>query len=188
MNLLDYIIIITMVYLIVKGIFRGFIREIASLAGIIIGIIVAYVYLPALSEFLKNYLPSSQFLPFVSFAVIFALILVIFNIIGWGLMKSLKKAFLGWFDKSLGACLAVFKGIILIYVALILLTFFLPSKTPLIAGSALAPWVTKSYQSMSKIISPDFYDHCKKKIVGEIRKLDEIHSEKIKDIKNKDGK
>lgn len=182
MNLLDYIIIIAMVYLVVKGIFRGFIREIASLAGIVIGIILAYVYLPELTQFLKRYLPSTQILPFVSFAVIFAIILVIFNIIGWGLMKSLKKAFLGWFDKSLGACLAVLKGIILIYVALILLTFFLPAKTPLIAGSVLAPWVIKSYQSMSKVISPDFYEACKRKIVGEIKKIDKIHSEKIQDI------
>jgi len=182
MNLLDYIIIIAIVYLIVKGILRGFVREIASLAGIVIGIILAYVYLPDLTRFLKQYLPSTQFLPFVSFAVIFAIVLVIFNLIGWGLMKSLKKAFLGWFDKSLGACLAVLKGIIVIYVALILLTFFLPAKTPLIAGSVLAPWVIKSYQSMSKVISPDFYETCKRKIVGEIKKIDKIHSEKIKDI------
>jgi uncharacterized membrane protein required for colicin V production len=33
MNLLDIIIIVTMIFLLVKGVFRGFIREIASLAG-----------------------------------------------------------------------------------------------------------------------------------------------------------
>ncbi|MBW2205067.1 MAG: CvpA family protein, partial [Deltaproteobacteria bacterium] len=38
MNLLDLIIIACMVFLIVRGIFRGFIREVGSLAGVILGI------------------------------------------------------------------------------------------------------------------------------------------------------
>ncbi|MBW1913245.1 MAG: CvpA family protein [Deltaproteobacteria bacterium] len=70
MNLLDYIIIITMVYLIVKGVFRGFMREIASLAGIVLGIVFGILFLPEMTNLLKPYLPSTQLLPIISLAII----------------------------------------------------------------------------------------------------------------------
>lgn len=187
MNLLDYIILIIVVYLLLKGIFHGFVREIASLAGIIAGIILSYIFLPDVTNFLKAYLPDTQVLPLISFAIIFIAVLTAFNILGWGGHELLKKAFLGWFDKGLGACLAIVKGIIIVYIGLVFLTFFLPAKTPLIAGSVLAPWVIRSYQSMSGLISPDFYQRCRKKIVGEIKKLDDIKSNNVREIEKKNG-
>ena len=184
MNLLDYIILIIIVYLLVKGLFRGFVREVASLAGIIAGVILSYIFLPDLTGFLKVYLPDSQVLPLISFVIIFTAVLIVCNILGWGMHKLLKKAFLGWFDKGLGACLAIVKGVIIVYIGLVLLTFFLPAKTPLIAGSVLAPWVIKSYQTMSGLISPDFYQRCRKKIVGEIKKLNDIKPDNTKSNPN----
>ncbi|MEJ2724675.1 MAG: CvpA family protein, partial [Deltaproteobacteria bacterium] len=77
------------------------------------------------------------------------------------------KSFLGWLDRTLGVGLAVTKGIILTYLAIVLLTFFVPAKTPLIARSKLAPWIVVSYQSMVRLISPEHYDRLKVKILGE---------------------
>ena len=115
MNLLDIIIIVTMIYLIVKGILRGFFREIASLVGIILGIWLANHYQPQMTDFLRSYLPSTRFLPLISFAVIFASILVICNLLGLILKQLFKKVFLGWLDRTLGAGLAIVKGVIITY-------------------------------------------------------------------------
>ena len=95
MNLLDLIIISTMVFLVIRGIFRGFFKEIGSLVGVILGIWLANLYQPQMTAYLKEYLPSTVFLPFISFAVIFGLVLVLCNLAGWGLNLLLKKAFLG---------------------------------------------------------------------------------------------
>ena len=186
MNLLDYIIIITMIYLIVKGILRGFIREIASLMGIILGIWLANLFQPQMTDLLKSYLPFARYLPLISFAIIFAAVLISCNILGWALKLLFKKILLGWVDRSLGALLAVAKGVIITYLIIVMLTFFLPAKTPLIAGSELAPWIIKSYQSMISLISPDHYQNWKRKIMGEKKKMGGIMSEKIKDIVKKD--
>jgi len=91
----------------------------------------------------------------------------------------LKKAFLGWADRVLGAGLALIKGIIIIYLGVILLTFFLPSKTPLIAGSRLAPWIVSSYQCMEDLLSPGTYEKWKKRLVGKKKGVEKIVSEKI---------
>ena len=187
MNLLDTAIIAALVFLIVRGIFRGFFREIGSLVGLILGIWLANIYQPQMTGYLKSYLPSVGLLPLISFAAIFAIVFVLCNLAGWGLKVLVKKAFLGWADRALGAALAVLKGLIATYLAIVLLTFFVPSKTPLIAESRLAPIIITSYQSMVSLISPGSYHNWKQKFLGKGKKGDEIVPEGIKDLTVKHG-
>jgi membrane protein required for colicin V production len=188
MNIIDYIIIGFLLFLIVRGIMRGFIREISSLAGVILGIWLANLYQPWLTGILKHYLPFPQYLPLLSFIIIFVAILVICNILGWSLKLLFSKALMGWFDKSLGAGLAVLKGIIVIYLVIVILTFYIPAKSPLIANSAIAPWIITSYQRITGFISPDHYTKWKNKLVGETKKTIDTVSDKIKDSVKNDGK
>lgn len=182
MNLLDTIIIITMIFFIVRGLLRGPIREVASLVGVILGILLANDLQPQVTGYLKSYLPSSHFLPLVGFFVIFASVLIMANFSGWVIKLFFAKKRLGRAGRTLGAVLATIKGVIIIFLAFVLLTFFLPSKTPLIAGSKLAPWIIISYQSMIRLISSDHYQKWKEWIMGKEPISDKIISEKIEDI------
>lgn len=78
--------------------------------------------------------------------------------------------------------MAITKGVILAYLIIVLLTFYVPAKTPLIAESKLAPVIIKSYQSMIRLISPDHYEKWKKRILGKKKEMGEIIPEKIKEI------
>lgn len=178
MNLLDLVIIATMIFLLIRGIFRGFFMEVGSLAGVILGVWLANHYQPQMTNYLKAYLPSSNYLPIISFAVIFLIVLVLCNLLGWSLKMIVKKAFFGWADRTLGAGLAILKGIIITYLVIVLLTFFVPSKTPLIARSRLAPLVITSYQSMISFISPSFYQRWKKKFLGNSKLKDAVVQKK----------
>jgi membrane protein required for colicin V production len=181
MNLLDYIIVIAVVYLIVKGAMLGFIREICSLAGVILGVCLGNLLQPWVTGLLRPSLPSTEYLPLISFALIFAVILILFNLIGWIIGLSTKNVFLGWLDRTLGVFLAIVKGIIITYLVIVILTFYIFPNEPLIAKSKLAPWVIRSYQTMISIISPDHYQNLKKKIIGERKKTGEITSGENKD-------
>jgi len=185
MNLLDIIIIIIMIFLILRGVIRGFFMEIASLAGVVLGILLGFRLHPRMTDFLRPYLPSFDdfVLQLVSFAIIFSIILVLCNFVGWGLKIMLKKTSLSWTDKGLGAGLAVLKGIIVIYITIVILTFFTPSQAPLVARSRLAPWVINSYQSIASLISPDFYQKWKRRFIGQKNKINEVVSKKIEDFK-----
>ena len=187
MNLLDLIIIACMVFLIVRGIFRGFIREVGSLAGVILGIWLASIYQPQMTNLLKPFLPSGKFLPLICFALIFFVVLVFFNVVGWLLKKLARKILLGWADRTLGAALAVLKGVLITYFAIILLTFFTPSKSNIIADSKLAPIIINSYQSIVGLLSPGAYENLKKKFVGQKEKLEKVFSEKIEGAIKDDG-
>lgn len=187
MNLLDLIIIVIMIFLIVRGIFRGFIREVSSLAGVILGIWLATLYHPQMTDYLREYLPTFKFLQIFSFAVIFTIVLVLCNLFGWSLRMILKKTSLGWTDRILGASLSILKGVIVIYLAIIILTFFVPSKAPLIARSNLAPLIIASYQSMVSLISPGSYENWKRKFVGQKERIEKAVSEKIESLTGEDG-
>ena len=78
------------------------------------------------------------------------------------------------------------KGVIITYLVIVILTFFIPAKTPLIAQSKLAPWIIKSYQSMISLISPEHYKNWKKKLLGEAKGKENTISEKIKELVKKD--
>jgi len=187
MNVLDIIIIATMVFFVVKGVLRGFIREVASLAGIILGILLASAFQPQVTTYLKPYLPDTSYLSLISFAAIFILILVLCNLLGWGLQHFFSKVFLGWLDRTLGAALAILKGVILTYLVIVLLTFFLPARTPLIAGSVLAPWIIVSYQTVVGLISPDHYEQWKKKLIGKAKEMGDTADQRVRELKKKDG-
>jgi len=187
MNLLDLIIIACMVFLIVRGIFRGFIREVGSLAGVILGIWLASVYQPQLTDFLKPFLPAGKYLALISFALIFFVVLVFCNVVGWLLKKLARKLFLGWADRTLGAALAVLKGVLITYLAIVLLTFFIPSKSNVIADSKLAPIIINSYQSIIGLLSPGAYQNLKKKFVGQKERIEKAFSEKIERVIKDDG-
>lgn len=181
MNLLDIIIIATMGLLVLKGMIRGFIREGASLLGVIVGIWFAGFFQPQMTHHLSAYLPSSRYLPLIGFATIFVAVIIVCNIFGWILQLFFHKAFFGWADRSLGAGLATVKGVILTYLVLVMLTIFVPGKTPIIAESKVAKLIIDSYQSMIRLVSPDHYQNLKKKIVGKTEEVGEIVSEKIRD-------
>ena len=176
MNLLDILILSTVLFFIIKGLIRGFIREIASLAGVVLGIILAARYQYELTEVTKEFLNPSPYLPLISFIVIFICVVVGCNLLGWLIRMVLKKAPLGWVDRLLGLCFALVKGVVITYLVIVVLTFFLPSGTPLIARSKVCPWIVVSYQTMAGLISPDHYQRWKQRFIQKTGELSDTIS------------
>jgi len=65
----------------------------------------------------------------------------------------------------------VVKGVIITYLVIVILTFFLPTQTPLIAQSKTAPWIISSYQTMTRLIAPDHYEEWRKRLMASKRVL-----------------
>ena len=182
MSLLDIIVIAIMAFFILKGIFRGFIREIASFIGIVMGVWMAYMFYPQMAAYLKaHHVPSGPYLPLLSFVIILTLVVLLCGLLGWLFRVLFRKTVFGWSDKVLGAGFATVKGGLFIYVAIILLTFSLPAQTPLITESRTAQWVISSSQSLFHLISPEHYEAWKEKINQKAEEISEVLSEKIED-------
>ena len=176
MNILDYIIIGLIAFFVVKGILRGFFREISSLAGIIFGIWIGNHYHPQMANLLKAYIPLEKSLSLISFLLLFIVVVILFNLSGMLLHHLFKKLLIAWLDRGLGFGLALIKGIIISYLLIILVFWAMPTS-PLIVKSKTAPLVKVSFESIRSLISPDLYKAWKKKIFKESKKVGKAISE-----------
>jgi len=179
MNLLDFMILAALFFFILRGFFRGFFKELGSLAGVILGLLLADIYHPSLAGFLERFLSWGKLIPLLSFALLFAMVLVLCNLAGRSLKGAFQKVHLGWADKWLGAGLAALKGIAVVFLIFILVGFFVPSQTPAIARSTGAHLIIDSYRYILGFASQDSYQRWKEKMVAKKRETNDALSKKF---------
>ncbi|MEE8432569.1 MAG: CvpA family protein [Candidatus Desulfatibia sp.] len=155
MNFFDIIIIIILGFGVIRGVFRGLIKELASIIGVLGGFYAAYSYYMVLARLLSRWISNAAYLNILSFLIIFCGILIIISLLGVVIKYVLNIAFLGWVDRICGAGFGIIKGILIASVLLITLTAFLPRNAPVIKNSMLAPYVTLVSEKMAKIVSKD---------------------------------
>jgi len=155
MNLFDIIVIVILGYCLIRGIFRGLVKELSSIIGVFGGFYAAYTYYPVLAKPLSKWIANAGYLNILSFLIIFCGVFIIISILGIIINYLLKIVFLGWLDRVSGAMFGAMKGILIVSVLLIALTAFLPKGTPVIKDSLLSPYVTLVSEKMAKVISKD---------------------------------
>ena len=181
MNLIDIIIITALILCFIRGIVRGFLRELISFISVIASIFVANYYQPQANACLSVILPKGKAVPFISFLSLFVFALIACSIIAWAIRSLfIEGGPKNLFSRFIGASLGILRAIIIVYLAIILLTFFMPSQMPLIARSKLAPIITRSYQNIIVPISPSYFKKFKQKFVGSIKKMKKEISKGLK--------
>jgi len=155
MNLFDMVCIIILGYCLVRGIFRGLIKELSSIVGVFGGFYAAYTYYMKLGKLLSSWISNTSYLNILSFLIIFCVVFIIISIIGVIIKYLLNIAFLGWIDHICGAGFGTIKGILIVSMLLMILTAFLPKNTPLIKNSLLSPIIASVSGKMSKVVSKD---------------------------------
>lgn len=155
MNLFDMVCIIILGYCLVRGIFRGLIKELSSIVGVFGGFYAAYTYYMKVGKLFSSWISNTSYLNILSFLIIFCGVFIIISIIGVIIKYLLNIAFLGWVDHIFGAGFGAIKGILIVSMLLMILTAFLPKNTPLIKNSLLSPIIASVSGKMSKVVSKD---------------------------------
>ena len=155
MNPLDMVILVILGYCLIRGIFRGLVKEISSIIGVLAGFYAAYSNYPLLAKPLARWISNTPYLNILSFMIIFCVIFILISILGIIIKYLLNIAFLGWVDRICGAGFGIIKGVLIVSVVLISLTAFLPMGAPVIKNSLLSPHATLISEKMVKIVSKD---------------------------------
>jgi membrane protein required for colicin V production len=145
MNLLDYVLLVIVGYCLVRGIFRGLIKELSSIIGVMGGFYAAYNYYSLLAKPLSRWITHPGYLSIFSFLVIFLLVFLVVSLTGVVIKYLMNISFLGWTDRICGALFGSAKGVLLTAVVLLVLTTFLPRNTDILKQS----WVARHLMDVS---------------------------------------
>ena len=155
MNPFDVFIIIIICYSVIRGLFRGLVKEVSSIIGVLGGFYAAYSYYPMVAKLLSRFIAEPAYLNILSFLIIFCGILIGISILGVVIKYLLNVAFLGWIDRICGVGFGLIKGVLIVTVIFIILTTFLSRGAPLIKNSILAPHVIWISEKMVGLVSED---------------------------------
>ena len=169
MNPFDILIIVILGYSFVRGLFRGLVKEVSSIIGVMGGFYAAYSYYPVVAKLLARVIQDQAYLNIISFLLIFCSVMAIVSILGIIIKYLLNIAFLGWLDRIAGVAFGVLKGVLIVSVLFLVLTTFLPKGTPFIKNSLLAPHVSWVSEKLIKLSSDEMKQNFLSKL-GELKK------------------
>src|ERR1700727_2668488 len=139
MTLADWLVVFVIVLNVILAAMHGFFAEALSMAGLVVGYIVAAWQYRRLAEWLMSFLNSELLAEIFGFLIIFFAILIFFSIAGRIARRLMKEVGLSGFDRFFGALLGVAKGALVVAVVLMGMTAFTPT-TSMLEKSALAPY------------------------------------------------
>jgi len=155
MNALDIVISVILGFCLIRGAFRGLIKELSSIVGVLGGFYAAYTYYKYLAGPLSGWISNTAYLNILSFFIIFCGVFIGISILGIVIKYILNSASLGWIDRACGTVFGGVKGILITAILLLVLTTFLPRNAPAIKNAVLAPHVMRVSEQMAKAIPQD---------------------------------
>ena len=169
MNPFDIIIILILGYSLVRGLFRGLVKEVSSIIGVLGGFYAAFTYYPKTAKLLSGLIHNTAYLNILSFLIIFCSVLIIVGLLGIIIKYLMNISFLGWVDRIGGVVFGAVKGVLIVSILFITLTAFLPKGSAFIKNSTLAPHVARVSEKMAKVVSKEMKQDFMAKF-GELKK------------------
>ncbi len=155
MNPLDILIMTIVAYCLIMGFFRGLMREVVSIIGVLGGFWASYTYYMSLTKYLSKWISDPSYLNIFSSLIIFLSVFVIISTLGVIVKYLLKIITFGWLDWASGCGCGFVKGILIVSVLLTIFTAFLPKGAPIIRDSAFSPSITLISEKMANVVSKD---------------------------------
>ena len=104
---------------------RGFLMELFFLCAMVLGVLIGFKLMGAGVEYLhREFNADTVLLPYLSFLIIFILVVVLVTFLGKQIKNSVDKTFLGRVDAAAGAILGVLKYMFCVSVIIWLISSF----------------------------------------------------------------
>jgi membrane protein required for colicin V production len=139
MTLADWFICAVVLVNIATAAMQGFFSEALTMAGLIVGYVVAAWQYHSFAEWFEKFLKNEWLAEILGFLIIFFVIVLVFGVAAKLARWVMKESGLSGFDRFLGAILGLLKGGLMVAVILMGMTAFEPTSK-LLQNSQLAPY------------------------------------------------
>lgn len=121
MNYLDFLLLLPLIYGAYKGFTKGFIIEVATLLGLLLGVFIAIKYSYYTENFLRDFLNiSTKYLTYIALGITFLLVAICIYLLGKLLTKVVDIIALGLANKLMGMMLGCMKYFVALCVLLMI--------------------------------------------------------------------
>jgi membrane protein required for colicin V production len=155
MHLFDLVIISTLCFCLIRGVFTGLIRELFSVTGVLAGFVFASARYSQVAKWLSYWMPDPSKASLLSFLCIFFGFTITITVLGRLVKPLLKIVLMSSVDRLFGAGVAIIKSVLIVSVLLLTLTAFLPKDVSIIKNSSLSPRFIVVSEKMARIVSKD---------------------------------
>lgn len=166
MNPLDLIVCAFLTICLIRGFFRGLVKEVASVVGIVGGLYAAYTYYPLLAKSLSKWIPNPSHHNLVGFFILFGAVAIIIGILGEIIKHLLRITSMGWIDRTCGAGIGMVKGVFLVTIVFLIVGAFLPPGNGVMRQSRLSPYMNQLSGIMARFIPQELQPANVKKVNG----------------------
>jgi len=139
MTAADWLICVLILVNVVAAAMQGFFSEALTIAGLVIGYLVAAWQYRGVAEWLESFLKNPWLAEILGFLIIFFAIVLLFGLAARVSRWLMKEAGLSGLDRFLGGLLGLLKGGLMVAVILMGMTAFAPTSK-FLANSQLAPY------------------------------------------------
>ena len=108
---LDLVLTVFAAFLLVKGIWKGFVKEISGILAVVGGVIASFLFHGAAEGFLSAYI-GPKYLGFVSYAILFIAVYLGIMLLGNLIDRVVKSVMLGGFNRILGGLFGLLKALL----------------------------------------------------------------------------
>lgn len=165
---LDLFILVALIYGAVRGYFKGFFLQSLTLVALVAGIWAGLKLNDYFAQWLlKVFHIGETILPYVAFAIIFVIVIVIVHFIGVFLTKSLSESVIGALNKWGGFLFGLLKMAFIVSIVLFLIQKFDVDKHIIKQQAMDKSYLYKPVAKIAPAIFPHLhFDKLKKGIVG----------------------
>lgn len=154
MNWLDIVIIVIAALFGMVGLWRGIIKAVFGLGGLIGGIALAGRYYQPFANMLSP--EGASWSGIAAYAIILVATLIVASIIGGLVAKLARIVMLGWLDKLIGFILGVGVGSMLCAAALAIVSKYFLSTEAVITQSVMARFLMEQFPLLLALLPSEF--------------------------------
>lgn len=156
MNFIDYILIAIVGLSMVLSIWRGFVREIISLIGLVAAFLLASRFSGQSGDFLSQWINNPTAADIAGFFLIFVIVMIVVGLVGSLLRGLVDMAALTATDRTLGIFFGAARGMFLIALCFLVYTSYSKPDAKWLKESQLTPYAIELGEMLGQMI-PEGY-------------------------------
>lgn len=119
MPIIDILIAVAITISVIVGVIRGFVKEAISIAALLAAIWAALFFGPSAGDISQGWLGSEGAQMWFGRILVFAVVLSIGGLVGWGVSKIVRMSIMAGVDRFFGSIFGAVRGIVLVALAVI---------------------------------------------------------------------